>query len=209
MNFTQTEIQILREANEILTLHKLNGCCISKEYVSQQFIDWVNNSSLGFKTFEMSPLEVITAYYDANPYLEKLQQVREIELYQLGHNKKVCYISEHKMNEEQLKGNDMFQYFKHKAYLHIGFVPNAGIITWKLFCKKSPTEMQNSSENAYHIQFFGSFNTDYSGIEETSDSDIKFIADFAFFKENILAIEKEKFVSKHNDMIVKLSTTQE
>lgn len=209
MNFTQPEIQILREANEILTLHKLNGCCINSEYVSQQFIDWVNNSSLGFKTFEMSPLEIITAYYDANPHLEKLQQVREIEIYQLGHNKKVCYISEHKMNEEQLKGADMFQYFKHKAYLHIGFVPNAGIITWKLFCKKAPTERQIISENDYHINFNGSFDTDYSGIEQTYESDIRLIADFEFFKENILAIEKEKFIAKHKDMIVKLSTTQE
>lgn len=208
MNFTQPEIQILREANEILKLHNFKGSSISRSIAPMSLINWLNEGSLGIDLIDKSPLETIIAYYDANPNLENLQQVREIDFFQLGHNKQVCYLSESRMNEEQLKKSDMFQHFKRTAFLHIGFIPSAGLITWRLFCKKSPTEMKENPTNAYHINFGGSFGEEYPRIEYTRESDIRHIVELDFFRDAVLSLEKEKFISKNKDILFQYNVIQ-
>lgn len=213
MNFNPLEIQVLREAAEILKLHKLDGSTINGDYASQHLIDWVNNGSLGIKTFEMSPLEIIVEYYNAHPETEQLQQIREIELYQLGHNLSICYLSKERMNEEQLKTKDMFQHFVIKAQLHISMIPSAGIFTWKLFAKKSETTQGTKGTFDYHIKFHGSYvkreiegQTKYSAVlENMFNSEIKNMVDIDYLRENVLLLEIEKFISKNNNLLKSLN----
>ena len=133
MKFNQSEILALKEANEILKLHDLSGSCINADHAPHGLVEWVNSGALGIETMNMSPIEIIVAFYEQNPDYARLPQSKGIDVYQLGHQPSTAYFSKEQMNEEQLKDKEIFQHFHLSAFFYILFDTADKKLKWRLF----------------------------------------------------------------------------